>query len=221
MSLTARSESQEAHTHGLATLTLALENSVLEIQFESPAANLVGFEHKATSSEEKKAVTQTETSLKEPNLLFSFVGASCQPKKTTVDISGVMDNHNKKYQEHDEHEDHSHAKKHDEHDEHERHSHAKEHDKHDEHEHHSHAKERNKHDEHEHHSHSKEHDADSHSEISASYRFSCDDTAKLSSVSVSFFKQFPGIEKIDAMWITDIKQGAITLTPNKHTISLR
>ena len=41
-----------AHIHGLATLTLAIENNVLEIQLESPAINLIGFEHQANSSEE-------------------------------------------------------------------------------------------------------------------------------------------------------------------------
>lgn len=173
ISLTARSVGQEAHTHGLATLTLALENDVLEIQFESPTANLVGFEHKATSPKEKKAVTQTETTLKKSNQLFSFVGTNCQPKKTIVDASGVM------------------------------------------------AQQDNKREEYEHHDHSKGQDESGHSEISAQYRFSCNNPKKLASVSVVLFNQFPGIEKIDAMWITEIKQGAVTLTSNKNTISLR
>ncbi len=173
ISLTARSGNQQAHTHGLATLTLALENDVLEIQFESPAANLVGFEHKATSANEKKAVTQAETTLKEPKGLFSFVGADCQSKKTSVDVSGLM------------------------------------------------GEQGNEHEEHEHHGHSEGHDESGHSEISAHYRFSCDDAKKLAAVSVALFNEFHGIEKIDVMWITEIKQGAVTLSANKKTISLR
>jgi len=41
-----------AHLHGHAELTLALEGRALEINLASPAANIVGFEHKATSSEQ-------------------------------------------------------------------------------------------------------------------------------------------------------------------------
>ncbi len=172
----ARSGTQEAHTHGLATLTLALENGILEAQFESPAANLLGFEHKAKSLEEKKAVTKIETTLKEPTLLFSFAGTNCQPKKTTVDVSGVMDDERKKNKEHGEHE---------------------------------------------HHSHSKEYGESGHSEISAEYRFSCKDPEELVSVSVALINQFPGIEKIDAMWITETKQGAVSLTSSSNAISFR
>ena len=45
--LIAKVHAEEAHIHGLATLTLALEGNSLEIEFESPAANLVGFEHRS------------------------------------------------------------------------------------------------------------------------------------------------------------------------------
>lgn len=185
VSVMTRLGAQEAHTHGLATLTLALENGILEIEFESPATNLVGFEHQAKSPEQRKAVTQTETTLKDPKLLFSFVGANCQPKKTTVDVSGVMG------------------------------------DEHEEHEHKEHEHEEHEHEEHKNHGHSEGHDESSHSEISASYRFSCKDAKKLDSVSVALLKQFPGIEKINAMWVTETKQGAVSLTSNSSTILLR
>jgi|AntAceMinimDraft_1070359.scaffolds.fasta_scaffold01444_11 hypothetical protein len=165
MSAFARSGSQNAHTHGLATLTLVLENGVVEIQFESPAANFVGFEHKAASAKEKQAVIQAEATLKEPTRLFSFNGTNCQPGDTRVDVSDVVD------------------------------------------------------DEHQHHGHSKEHDESGHSEISAEYHFSCKNPEKLVSVSVALIELFPGIEKINAMWITETKQGAVPLTPNNNAIS--
>jgi hypothetical protein len=172
----ARSGTQEAHTHGLATLTLALENDMLEIQFESPAANLVGFEHAAKSPEEKKAVAKAETTLKDPTRFFSFAGTHCQSKKTTVNVSGVMNDESKEHKEHGEHE---------------------------------------------HHNRSKKHKESGHSEISAEYRFSCKNPKKLISVSVALMNQFPGIEKIEAMWITAAKQGAVSLTSNSNEISLR
>lgn len=174
-----RAESQEAHMHGLATLTLALENNILEVQFESPAANIVGFEHKANSHKEKAAVAQAEVILNNPNHLFSFVGSDCQSNNTVVDASGLMD------EQHDEHKEHSN------------------------HDHHPSSEDHN------------DHDDDSHSEISARYRFTCKDSKNISLISVAFFSEFPGIQKIDAMWITGTKQGSTTLTSTKHSISLR
>ncbi|WP_086933870.1 ZrgA family zinc uptake protein [Agarilytica rhodophyticola] len=179
----ARSNTQEPHTHGLATLTLALENNILEVHFETPAANLVGFEYAAKSEKEKKLVIQAETILSAPTQLFSFVGTACQPEKIEVDISSIIAGEHKEEAEHSEHEDHHHS--------HEHHDHATEH-----------------------------HEESSHSEISAHYRFACNDITKLTSVSVALFKKFHSIEKIDAMWVTEIKQGAVTLSSNKITISL-
>ena len=47
---------QQAHLHGIAKLTLVLEGDALEISLESPAANIVGFEHQAISEKHIKAV---------------------------------------------------------------------------------------------------------------------------------------------------------------------
>ena len=181
VSITAKAEIQKAHVHGLATLNLALENEVMEIHFESPAANVIGFEHKARSAKEKQAVEQTKTVLKSPKLMFSFVGTDCELKATTVDISEVVDS---------EHEHHSHS---------ENHSHS---------EHHKHS---------EHHNHSSGH----HSEIKSSYRFNCKDAGDLNYVSIGLFELFPGIEKINVLWVTETKQGAELLAPGRNKISLR
>ncbi len=171
VSAIAKTENQEAHVHGLATLTLALENEILEIQLESPAANLIGFEHKASSPEEKQTIKHAKTLLLSP--AFSFNGTNCKPEQATVDISEVMGNA------HDHHHDHDHYH------------------------------------------HSEDHSDSSHSEITASYQFSCKDGKKLHSISVALFKQFPGIEKIKTVWITETRQGSEMLFPNRNTISLR
>ena len=39
--------SLDGHVHGTVELTLAQEENILHISLESPAANIVGFEHKA------------------------------------------------------------------------------------------------------------------------------------------------------------------------------
>ena len=62
---------------------------------------------------------------------------------------------------------------------------------------------------------------DSHSEIKAHYHFSCNQGKQLESVSTVLFGQFPGIENINAMWVTDTRQGSKLLNPNSSKFSLR
>lgn len=114
-SFTASAESQKAHIHGVATVTLAIEGKMLEMLIESPADGLVGFEHKASSKKEKQAVNQAEKLLKSPQLLFSFKGTSCQSEEVNVDLSKLIQD------EHDHHEE-KHAHKHEH--EHENESHS-------------------------------------------------------------------------------------------------
>jgi hypothetical protein len=42
-----------AHEHGVARLDVAQEGTTLELDFNSPAMNIVGFEHAATSDADK------------------------------------------------------------------------------------------------------------------------------------------------------------------------
>ncbi|WP_375541084.1 hypothetical protein [Nitrosomonas sp.] len=40
-------------------------------------------------------------------------------------------------------------------------------------------------------------------------------------MSIALFIQFPRIEKINAMWVTNSREGSKLLLPNKITFSLR
>ena len=81
---------QQAHLHGIAQLTLALEGNVLEISLESPAINIVGFEHRATSEKHIKAVEKATASLQAAKL-FLFSGSACRLKQARVDMSSVIE----------------------------------------------------------------------------------------------------------------------------------
>ncbi|MDC9724726.1 MAG: DUF2796 domain-containing protein [Gammaproteobacteria bacterium] len=70
----------------------------------------------------------------------------------------------------------------------------------------------------EHHDHENE---DNHSDIIAHYHYNCESVANLSSITVALFDVFPGIEKIQAQWITEKQQGGQTLSTEKRIISLR
>ena len=65
-----------AHEHGAAQLNVALEGQRLELALESPAMNLVGFEHAAVSSTDKTAVAHAQQHLQTPLALFGIAAAA-------------------------------------------------------------------------------------------------------------------------------------------------
>ncbi len=65
-----------AHEHGVARLNVALEGKVLELELESPAMNLVGFEHAATSDSDKAKVAAVRAQLENPLALFALAKAA-------------------------------------------------------------------------------------------------------------------------------------------------
>ncbi|MYI21990.1 MAG: DUF2796 domain-containing protein [Gammaproteobacteria bacterium] len=69
---------QSAHVHGIATLNLAMEGDELEIEFVSPAGNIVGFEHEAVTATERRAIRDALEQLRKGNELFDLpLAASC------------------------------------------------------------------------------------------------------------------------------------------------
>ncbi|HSC85041.1 MAG TPA: DUF2796 domain-containing protein [Pseudomonas sp.] len=65
-----------AHEHGVASLNVALDGSSLEIQLESPAMNIVGFEHAANSAADQDKVASAKARLQQPLGLFSLPAAA-------------------------------------------------------------------------------------------------------------------------------------------------
>lgn len=159
---------QDAHLHGYVELTLALEGNQLEIQLTSPAINIVGFEHKATSKQQLQAIEQAKQTLESPAMLFSFSGSDCASTLATAHFPTLDEHH----ADHGNHEDH-------------------------------------------------ESDKEEHSEITASYKYNCSEGKRINAVQVNLIKYFPTIEKIKAMWLSDLKQGASELTSESNLILIR
>lgn len=78
-----------AHVHGIAQLTLALEGDRIGIHIASPAANILGFEHRARTDAQQQQVIALQASLNEPASLFTFIGTQCSATETDVDVSSV------------------------------------------------------------------------------------------------------------------------------------
>ncbi|MFT6791033.1 MAG: hypothetical protein ACJA04_000233 [Cellvibrionaceae bacterium] len=168
----------DAHVHGLSELTIAAEGNFFEIQLTSPAMNLVGFEHRASTSKDIATVENAALTLRQHDALFLLSGTDCEHVNTSIDLSKLIDT-----------DDHAHA----------------------------HQSESNE-DEHKHEGHAQN---ESHSEVVANYKYRCKHVAPLSSITVSLFESFPGIQKIHAMWVKQTQQGAATLTPNNRIVVFR
>ncbi|MGW8463251.1 DUF2796 domain-containing protein [Pseudomonas sp. CLCA07] len=65
-----------AHEHGVGRLNAALDGQTLELELESPAMNLVGFEHAATTDTDKAKVATVRAQLEKPLVLFNLPKAA-------------------------------------------------------------------------------------------------------------------------------------------------
>ncbi|KRP68934.1 zinc-binding protein [Pseudomonas paralactis] len=65
-----------AHEHGVGRLNAALDGKSLELELDSPAMNLVGFEHVATSAADKAKVAGVRKQLENPLALFNLPKAA-------------------------------------------------------------------------------------------------------------------------------------------------
>ena len=180
----------EAHVHGIAALNLALEGEEVHVELDSPAANIVGFEHAPSSEADHAAVNKAVATLKNADQLFRFnKEAGCRLEKAMV-TSALLE---------EEHQDHD-----------DKHSDDHDHEEKGEHDH-----EKHEHEAHEH----EEHEGETHSDIEAVYHFECDQPAKLTQLTVELFETFPATEKLNVQYVIETKQGATELTMKDHVVN--
>jgi len=96
-----------AHVHGVARLDMALDGRTLELELDTPAMNIVGFEHAATSDADKMTLALAKETLLKPHALFSIPeAAGCTVTKQRVESTLFGD---KDDDDHDHDHDHDHA----------------------------------------------------------------------------------------------------------------
>ncbi len=76
-----------AHVHGHAKLTIAIEQNSVDLNLIAPAESLLGFEHKATTSDELSQVATMKKRLSQHANIIRFYGAGCQVKKFDIDTN--------------------------------------------------------------------------------------------------------------------------------------
>ncbi|MDR7026174.1 MULTISPECIES: DUF2796 domain-containing protein [Pseudomonas] len=93
--------SLDAHEHGAAQLNVVLDGKVLELQLESPAMNLVGFEHAAKSDADKAKVAAARSQLEQPQPLFGLNAGDCQISKQELESPLFAEHKHEEHHDHD------------------------------------------------------------------------------------------------------------------------
>ncbi|MBF0470249.1 MAG: DUF2796 domain-containing protein [Gammaproteobacteria bacterium] len=109
----------DAHEHGVAQLNIAQEGNTLHLELETPAMNVVGFEHMPSNEQQIAAVNSAVMQLKLGDQLFLFPAAArCLLLQAEVS-SGLLehavehkDEHEDKHGHEDEHEGEEASEKH-------------------------------------------------------------------------------------------------------------
>ncbi|VVN20988.1 hypothetical protein PS664_04301 [Pseudomonas fluorescens] len=109
-----------AHEHGVGRLNAVLDGQALELELDSPAMNLVGFEHVATTAADKAKVAAVRKQLENPVALFNLPkAAGCVVSSQELNSQLFGD---KPEADHDDDDDHDHDAKDGAHEHHHDHS---------------------------------------------------------------------------------------------------
>ena len=85
----------DSHEHGVAQLNIAQEGNTLHMELESPAMNIIGFEHMPRNGAQHAAVEHAVAELKKGDELFRFsAAANCKLMEARVE-SGLLDKEHK------------------------------------------------------------------------------------------------------------------------------
>ena len=210
-SVHANASELDAHEHGSANLDIAIDTSTIEMRFESPAVNIVGFEYATEDEQQLLLINKAKSNLSNFDLIYGLVGdVSCQTVKSSAKW---VTEHEAGHDDHDDHE-----AGHDDHDDHEA-----GHDDHDDHEagHDDHEAGHDDHDDHEagHDDHGEVAKAE-HAEFIAEYRLECNQLNNLAAIDVKMFEFFPAIEDLDVQVVYSQGQIKYELDANNTLIKL-
>lgn len=206
-----------AHVHGQANAFVVLEGRNLSVVVESPAANIVGFEHRAATEEQRAIVLAAQETLEQSERVLKIQGGDCQLQAAETDVSQLLREDAEPHSDHGHHHhEHHAASKHDTKGEQPKHSHKEAH---------QHASnERSSHkaaDSSKEHGHKHEHGEHRHADVSVNYEFVCAQPDRIERLQFTAFEAFSGIEKITAQWINDAGQGASDLGPRSPILRMQ
>jgi hypothetical protein len=221
---TLASETLDSHEHGSASLSIAIDNNLISISFESPAVNIVGFEYQPNDEDQQYMITEAKNKLSNFDASFKLQGESdCLVLQSSANWVSEHDEHSEhendivktEHDEHSEHENDTVKTEHDEHSEHENDTVKTEHDEHSEHENDTVKTEHAEHSEHENDTVKTEH-----AEFLVEFKLQCEQIDNLTAIDVPLLALFPAIDEIDAQIIYPGGQIQQELTINNTLINL-
>jgi hypothetical protein len=78
------------HEHGVGHLAIAIEGKNIEMELETPANDILGFEHAPSTDLQKKTLSEAKTRLGKIAGLFVLTPeAGCKPQSADVDVLGA------------------------------------------------------------------------------------------------------------------------------------
>lgn len=192
----------DAHEHGVGALNIAIAGTTLEMEFHAPGADIVGFEHAASSAEDRAAVDQAVATLARPLDLFQLpAAAECSVTEARAALEA--------------------EEAHDDHDEDHGEDHAEEHG-HEEHEEHGHEEHEHEHEEHAHDDHDEDHaDSDSHTEFHAHYVLTCATPDALDQITFAYFDQFENARELEVQLVSANGAKAFEVLRDQPILDLR
>jgi hypothetical protein len=184
----------EAHEHGTARVNLTVEGSRVEIELETPLANLISFEHAPATEAQKKEVRDMAAALRDTGRLFIFpAAAQCRLEKISLESEVIGDTllapagepavaaakaKGAKAGAHADHEDHEDHADHEDHEEGE----------------------------------------ETHADLDVEMSFVCQNPGALKQIEIGMFKVFPNLHEIEVQMLTPKGQGAASLGKNSSVI---
>jgi len=99
-------QQQAPHVHGTALLTLVQDRSTLLIEFESPAINIVGFEHAPQNPSQRQAIEEAIQILESIDTVLLLSALDCEIVHTWATLTGEF---SELSHDHDDNHTHEHA----------------------------------------------------------------------------------------------------------------
>jgi len=209
-----------AHEHGAASLSIALDGSRIYIDLDSPAYNVLGFEHAPSSTAQQDVLDAARLALESGSSFVFDSAAECSLETGESDHEAEHE-HEASHSDESDHDDETAHADESEH-EHEA-SYSDESDHDDKAAHTDEAEHEDKHeDEHESaHSDESEHvDEGAHSDVEAMYVYQCERAESLERITTSLFETFGSFEDIDVQLIGPGGQTGLELNAEQTVIDL-
>ncbi len=193
----APSSAAAQHVHGVIELGVVIEDDRVAVTLSAPLSDVVGFEHEPKNEEQATLIRQAASMLSDPSAMFGLAdSASCEVLEDVVDGPAYLEKHMAEEgagaAEHDDEHHDTHASRDDDH-----------HDHHDEHE-----------------SHGDESAHEEHSEVNASYEWSCDDVSELDSLVLRFTSGFASVDTIEIQVLTSDGVNVLTKKGRAESVPL-